>query len=58
MSQPNVNMYRPGSVTSPTYAQVTLLTVNHFPFAWSQTLHVTAVNSSLDGGSDLCELPK
>jgi hypothetical protein len=33
VSHPNLNMYRPGSVTRPTCAQVTLLTANHFPFA-------------------------
>ena len=35
VSQPNVNMYRPGSVTRPTCGQVSLLTANHFPFAFS-----------------------
>jgi hypothetical protein len=35
VSHPNLNMYRPGSVTRPTCAQVTLLTANHFPFAFS-----------------------
>ena len=35
VSQPNVYMYRPGSVTRPTCAQVILLTSNHFPFALS-----------------------
>jgi hypothetical protein len=35
VSQPNLNMYRPGSVTPPTCCQVILLTANHFPFAFS-----------------------
>src|SRR5260370_27622288 len=35
VSHPNLNMYRPGSVTRPTCAQVTLLTANHFPFAFT-----------------------
>ncbi|SRR5258708_25709518 len=35
VSHPNLNMYRPGSVTRPTCDQVTLLTANHFPFAFS-----------------------
>jgi hypothetical protein len=35
VSQPNLYMYRPGSVTRPTCAQVILLTSNHFPFAFS-----------------------
>jgi hypothetical protein len=35
VSQPNLNMYRPGSVTRPTCAQVILLTAKHFPFAFS-----------------------
>jgi hypothetical protein len=32
VSPPNLNMYRLGSVTRPTCAQVTLLTANHLPF--------------------------
>jgi hypothetical protein len=35
VSHPNLNIYRPGLVTRPTCAQVTLLTANHFPFAFS-----------------------
>jgi hypothetical protein len=34
-SQPNLYIYRPGSVTPPTCCQVILLTANHFPFAFS-----------------------
>jgi hypothetical protein len=30
VSQPNVNMYRPGSVTCPAFCQVILLTTAHF----------------------------
>jgi len=32
-------MYRPGSVTRPTCAQVILLTANHFPFAFNARVH-------------------
>jgi hypothetical protein len=35
VSHPNLNMYRPGSVTRPTCDQVTLLTANQLPFAFS-----------------------
>jgi hypothetical protein len=35
VSQPNLNMYRPGSVTRPACCQVILLTLTHFPFAFS-----------------------
>ena len=37
VSRPNVYMYRPGSVTRPTCAQVILLTGNHFPFDFSSS---------------------
>src|ERR1700682_4836238 len=30
VSQPNVNIYRPGSVTRPAFCQVILLTTDHF----------------------------
>ena len=51
VSHPNLNMYRPGSVTRPTCAKVTLLTANHFPFAFTflksmQKLHHRAAGSS------------
>src|SRR4029077_1224286 len=38
VSQPNLNIYRPGSVTRPTCAQVILLTANHFPLPSFQNL--------------------
>jgi len=38
-------MYRPGSVTRPTCGHVTLLTVNHFPFAFSTALQRLIVSA-------------
>jgi hypothetical protein len=39
VSHPNLNMYRPGSVTRPTCDQVTLLTANHCPFRLQPLVH-------------------
>src|ERR1700730_6289133 len=35
VSQPNLNMYRPGSVARPAGAQVILLTANHAPLRFN-----------------------
>jgi hypothetical protein len=35
VSQPNLNMYRPGSVARPAWAQVILLTANHAPLRFN-----------------------
>jgi hypothetical protein len=48
VSQPNLNMYRPGSVTRPTLAQLTLLTA---------ILSLRAILSFRGGGAGVrCEI--
>jgi hypothetical protein len=51
VSHPNLNMYRPGSVTRPTCAQVTLLTANHFPFAAPDDLRHSSRFARISAGS-------
>src|SRR5580692_8050877 len=51
VTHPNLNMYRPGSVTRPTCAQVTLFTVRALLAAWARASSVAIPDRDAAGAT-------